>query len=151
MITRYLYWSFFHEQKKELFDSLQYVPSVPPRVLYFGVEKASSIEKLSLYTSEFGIRGNNFSEFNDTERLTSRHILFPLLGSNHKRHGTGRILSESETKRFTSSNERPSDDPSKELAARIRIFWPRTRNPWTGKNSQETSRLHTPLSKARRT
>ena len=38
-------------------------------------------------------RGNNFSKsgFHDTERLTSRHILFPLLGSNHKRHGTGRL------------------------------------------------------------
>ena len=41
---------------------------------------------------------------------TSRHILFPLLGSNHKRHGTGQIPSGS-------PDEWPSDDPTKEPTA----------------------------------
>ena len=55
---------------------------------------ASSIEKLSFYTADLGRRKQLLQMWNDSRHWTngpSRHTLFPLLGSNHKRHGTGRL------------------------------------------------------------
>ena len=94
--------------------------------------KVSSIEELPFYASEFGYRGNNFS------KVTRFTILNGVRVDTYCFPGSAAITKDTALVKFYQGISRRMTirRPYLGAPAHVRIFWPRTRNSWTGKTAR---------------